>query len=182
MGREWVHSAQRIETRLQIAITAPTGVRLVTSAVVLCALTLTAMHASAQKLPPTSRTVFKCEVEGKTVYTDAPCLGAQTVNVEPTRGLDKSTGRERVGADVQREKQREIFADAIRPITGMSAKQLDTYGRRMKLTPEAQRECSRLDSGIAASEKAEKDAKGSAAGDVQSQLLVQRRRFRELGC
>lgn len=158
------------------------GIRLAASLVLMFALALTQAQVLAQKLPPTSRTVFKCEVDGKTIYSDAPCLGAQKIDVEPTRGLNKSTGRERAGADVQRERRREIQAEALRPLTGMNAKQLDTYGRRMKLTPDAQRECRRLDSGIAASEKAEKGATGQAAGDVQSQLLDQRRRFRELGC
>ena len=44
------------------------------------------------KLPPTSRTVYKCQEGAKTVYSDEPCLGAQRINVEPTRGLDKSSG------------------------------------------------------------------------------------------
>ena len=57
----------------------------------------------AQKLSPVSRTVFKCQVAGKTVYSDSPCLGAKQIDVEPTRGLNQTSGRVRVGADVARE-------------------------------------------------------------------------------
>jgi hypothetical protein len=70
----------------------------------------------AQKLPSPSREVFRCEVDGKVAYSDAPCLGAQKVNVEPTRGLDASSGQRRIGADVRREQVNEAFADALRPL------------------------------------------------------------------
>ena len=62
------------------------------------------VNAQAPKLPNPSRTVFKCQVAGKVVYSDDPCLGAQRIDVQPTRGLDKSSGRQKSGADVDREK------------------------------------------------------------------------------
>ena len=139
-------------------------------------------QAYSQKLPPTSRSVFKCEVAGKVVYSDAPCLGAQKIDVEPTRGLSKTSGREQVGNDVRREQHREMFAEAVRPLTGMDAKQLDVQGRRMKLTADAQRECRRLDAEIPVAEKQEKLVKQPALTDVQAQLFRMRRSFREQGC
>jgi len=139
-------------------------------------------QAYAQKFPSTSRSVFKCEVAGRVVYSDAPCLGAQKIDVEPTRGLSKTSGREQVGNDVRREQNREIVADALHPLTGMDAKQLDVQGRRMKLTADAQLECRRLDAEIPAAEKQEKLVKQQALADVQAQLLRMRRSFRELGC
>lgn len=139
-------------------------------------------QAYSQKLPPPSRTVFKCEVAGKVSYSDSPCLGAQKIDVEPTRGLNKMSGRELLGNDVRREQNREMFADAIRPITGMDAKQLDVQGRRMKLTADAQRECRHLDAEIPVAEKQEKLVKQQALADVQAQLFRMRRSFRELGC
>jgi hypothetical protein len=151
-------------------------------AAVMAVFSFVAIPAHAQKLPPTSRSVFKCEVAGKTVYSDAPCLGAQKIDVEPTRGLSKSSGRELVGSDVRREQNREIFADAIRPITGMDSKQLDAEGRRMKLNPDAQRECRRLDTEIPAAEQEEKRSKQPALADVQTRLFQMRRSFREQGC
>lgn len=145
-------------------------------------LAFASMQTYAQKLPPTSREVFKCVVAGKTVYSDAPCLGAQKIDVEPTWGLSKSSGREQVGNDVRHEQYREMFADVVRPLTGMDAKQLDVQGRRMKLAMTAQWECRRLDVDIQAAEKEEKRVKQPALDDVQAQLLRMRRSFRELSC
>ena len=150
--------------------------------VMLGALVFVTGHAFAQRLPPPSRTVFKCEVAGKTVYSDSPCLGAKKVDVEPTRGVSKLSGRERIGPDVRREQYHETMADALRPLTGMDAKQLDTYGRRMKLIPDDQQECRQLDLRMPAAENEEKLAKGRALQDVQASLFHMRRRFREVGC
>lgn len=80
-----------------------------------------AASAQTRGLPNPWRTVYKCSINGKVVYTDDPCLGAQKVDVEPTRGLNKSTGRELSGADVSRERRRETFAEGVKPITGMTA-------------------------------------------------------------
>jgi hypothetical protein len=141
------------------------------------------VHASAaQSLPPPSRTVFKCEVDGKVVYSDSPCLGATKVDVEPTRGADKSTGKARVGADVQRERQREALVEAIKPVTGMNAKQFDVASRRMKLTAEAQTDCRKLDVQIPAAEADELKAIGPDRQVVQVRLLTMRQQFRELRC
>ena len=136
----------------------------------------------SQKLPPVSRTVFKCQVAGKSVYSDAPCLGAKQINIEPTRGLNQTSGRVQTGADVAREHNREILADAVRPLTGMDAKQLAVAGRRHKLGPEAQSECPRLDADLSAAQLAEKKASSADLKDVQMQLFQLRLRFRDLGC
>lgn len=136
----------------------------------------------AQKLPPVSRTVFKCQIAGKTVYSDAPCLGAQQINVEPTRGLDQSSGRRQMGSDVMNERGREAFAEAVKPLTGMDAKQLAVQGRRSKLSSESQQECRRLDGDIASTQQDEKAAAGPDLKDVQAKLFQKRLRFRELGC
>ena len=136
----------------------------------------------AQKLPPVSRTVFKCQVAGKTVYSDAPCLGAQQIDVEPTRGLDQLSGRRHVGADVMNEQGREALAEAVRPLTGMDAKQLAVQGRRSKLSSDALHECRRLDTDMAAVKQDEKVASGAELSDVQVKLFQMRKRFKELGC
>lgn len=137
---------------------------------------------SAQSLPSPSRTVFKCDVGGKVTYSDSPCLGAQKIDLEPTRGVSKLSGAERIGADVRREQNRELIAEAIRPITGKDAKQLDILGRRMKLSPEAQRECQQLDTVIPAAEVREKASTGTALHDAQVEIYKMRTRFRELHC
>ena len=138
--------------------------------------------AFAQKLLPPSRTVYKCNVAGKIVYSDSPCLGAEKIEIEPTRGLSNSSGHEQLGADVRRERQREDFAEAIKPLTGLNAKQLDVQGRRMKLSSNAQQECRALDKSTAASELDEKRASKQELLSIQAHLLSLRKRYRELGC
>lgn len=149
------------------------------------ALICTAMVATlgqAQKLPPVSRTVFKCQVAGKTVYSDAPCLGAQQIDVEPTRGLNQTSGKKRVGTDVIQEQFREAYADGIKPLTGMDAKQLSVQHRRGGLSPDAQKECRRLDGGISDAQQNEKNATQSDLKGVQMKLYQLRKRFQELKC
>lgn len=132
-----------------------------------------------QPTPPPSRTVYKCEVGGKVHYSDSPCVGAQKVDVTPTRGLNKSTGRELTGSDVRREVFREQLSDAVRPITGMNAQQLDQAGRRMKLSSEAQVACLQLDQALPLAEQAAQGA--SALKAQQLELFKLRKRYRELG-
>lgn len=131
----------------------------------------------AQTLSLPSRSVYKCSANGKTTYSDAPCLGGQRLDIEPTRGVG---GRE--GRDVQQERHREMFAEALRPLTGMNAKQLDLHGRRMKLSPEAQHECRVLDAQTPPTERDEAQATGQRREILKVNLLNLRQRQRELRC
>ncbi|MFG6429801.1 DUF4124 domain-containing protein [Roseateles sp. LYH14W] len=137
--------------------------------------------ANAQRLPATSRTVFKCEAAGKVVYSDEPCPAAKRLEIEPTRGLT-TTGKEGKGADVRHEIHREQLAEAVRPITGMNATQYEVARKRVYLAPEVRRECARLDASMASSEARERAANGRELAEVQSDLLRQRNRFKELKC
>jgi hypothetical protein len=116
-------------------------------------LILASLHAAsasiAQSLPAPSRTVYKCNVNGKMLYSDSPCLGAERLEIEPSRGVGRTTG-----PDVQRERNKEMLAEAIRPLTGMNAKQFEVQSRRIKLTAAAQRECQALDVDLPAKEQA----------------------------
>ncbi len=136
----------------------------------------------AQTLPPPSRTVFKCDVAGKVVYSDSPCLGATKIDVEPTRGANQTTGKELTGADVRRERQREGLAEAVRPITGMDAQQFNVAANRTKLTSEAQGKCRKLDTQIPAAEADATKAIGLENPDAQVRLLKLRQQFRDLRC
>jgi hypothetical protein len=138
-------------------------------------------YVTAQELPPPSRTVFKCRHDGKIVYSDSPCLGAEKIDVEPTRGVSVS-GKPKTGPDVQREIQREGFANAIKPLTGMDAKQFDAFGRRLQLSANAQRQCSELDKGIPMLEQEEARTPAADIANVQQRLFVARKRYRELRC
>ncbi|TYC60722.1 DUF4124 domain-containing protein [Zoogloea oleivorans] len=148
----------------------------------LTALLLVTSHANAQSLPPPTKTVFRCEEGGKIVYSDAPCLGARKIDVEPTRGVSKLSGKERIGSTVQHELRREQIAEAVRPLSGMNPQQFDTFGRRQSLSSAAQRECLRLDEQVMAAERDEHGAKGPVLADIQARLFGLRKRFRELGC
>ena len=137
---------------------------------------------SAQTLHAPSRTLFKCQQHGKITYSDSPCLGAEKLEVEPTRGVNKLSGKERIGPDVRHELHREQFAEAIRPLTGMSAKQFEVAVRRTYLPGTAQQECRRLDQDLASTESEEKHTVQPVLRDVQARLFLLRQRFRELRC
>ena len=140
------------------------------------------LFAQSTTLPAPSRTVYKCTVEGKVVYTDDPCVGAKLVNVEPTRGLNKSSGRELTGRDVARERQTEQLAEAIKPITGLTPQQFEVQRSRVYLAPEVKSECDRLDRGITQAETQERAEPAETRPAVQRQLFAYRKRHRELRC
>ncbi len=138
--------------------------------------------AFAQKLQKPSRDVFKCEENGKIVYSDAPCLGAARVNVEPTRGLDTMSGKKKTGADVRRERLNESTAEALRPIFNETAQQRATRHHRFKLSASAKQQCAQLDARIPSLERAERGSKGSDLAGLQQNLLGARQQYRSLGC
>ena len=143
---------------------------------------LASTTVAAQSLPPPSRTVYKCEDGKRTYYTDSPCLGAKKVDVEPTRGLNKSSGKELTGQDVQREKNNELAANALRPILSETPEQRATRHRRFKLEPQAKAECARLDTRIPRLVDQEKSATREQLPAVQRELLSMRIRFHDLRC
>ena len=138
--------------------------------------------AGAQSLPPPSRTVFKCQQDGKVIYSDAPCLGAERLAVEPTRGLDSQTGRPRMGEDVRRERHNEQVSEALRPIFGESPQQRAVRLRRARLPASAQGVCRQLDRDIPAAEAAERKAQGDGRAGIQARLLELRRQYLSSGC
>jgi hypothetical protein len=137
---------------------------------------------SAQTLHAPSRTLFKCQDQGKITYSDSPCLGAEKMEVEPTRGVNKLSGKTRIGPDVQNEIHREMFAEAVRPLTGLNAKQFEVQARRYQLSGTVQQECRRLDQDLASAEAEEKRTTKNALHEVQARLFLMRQRFRELRC
>ncbi|MCV2360044.1 DUF4124 domain-containing protein [Paucibacter sp. TC2R-5] len=145
-------------------------------------LAVAASSIAAQSLPPPSRTVYKCE-EGKNVhYSDSPCLGGKKVDVAPTSGINKSTGQERIGHDVQREKHNELMADALRPIINETPEQRATRHKRFNLVPSAKADCARLDNLIPKLEGQERSAAPQTISTVQRELLAAREKFHNLRC
>jgi hypothetical protein len=150
--------------------------RVVSDRIVLGALlALAAFAASAQ-------VVYKCKSSGSVVYSNEPCLGAKVVDTTPTQGLDKSSGRSVKGADVSRSETRKAFADAIKPLTGMDAAQLDQAGKRQKLETKGQRECAVLDRQLPAQVRDARASDKTVAARAEIVLFESRKRFRELGC
>ena len=137
---------------------------------------------SGQSLSPPSRTVYKCDSGGKVVYSDSPCIGAQRVDVEPTRGMNKSSGTERVGADVRNERTNEAIANALRPVFNESADQRAKRHRRAKLTPAVQAQCRGLDDAIANAEAREMAAPQSERAGAQKALYALRLQHGQLKC
>lgn len=146
------------------------------------AIALAVGQALAQKLPAPSRTVFKCERGGKVVYSDAPCLGAQRIDVEPTRGLNKNSGTEKIGNDVRQERQNEQMAEAMKPIFGESAQERAKRHARVKLSPDARLKCDELDNDILAAETQEAISSSTTLASTQTSLFRMRRQYRELQC
>lgn len=150
--------------------------------VALIGFALAASVAVAQPLPPASRTVYRCEVGGRVIYTDTPCVAAKRVDVEPTRGLDASSGRTRVGADVRLEQQRERNAELFKPLTGMDAPALDRETRRLRLSPPDRMACRALDRDIPAAEAAESRAGPQSLPAAQRRLFQLRAEWQRRGC
>ncbi len=148
----------------------------------LAAAGLLALGAAAQTLPPPSRTVWRCDAGGRTVYSDVPCPGAAKVDVEPTRGMNRLGGNERIGRDVQRERVDEAYAEVLRPLTGLDARQREVRARRMRLAPEAQRGCADLDRDLPRAEAAAKAAAAPERPAAAQSLYELRARFHRLGC
>ena len=138
--------------------------------------------AQSTTLPAPSRTVFKCTVGGKVAYSDEPCVGAQRVNVEPTRGMNKSTGRELTGQDVQRERFNDTLATAMKPLSGMTPAETAVFHKRFLLAPAARIECYSLDSDISRAEKAESVAEADQRPNAQMKLFKLRKRAVDLRC
>lgn len=129
-----------------------------------------------------AQTVYKCQSQGSVVYSNEPCLGAQIVDTTPTQGLDKSSGKSRKGADVSRAENSKMMADALKPLTGMDAAQLETFGRRQKLEPQVRLECARLDARLPEQTTSARTADKASVTRANVVLFESRKRYRELGC
>ena len=148
----------------------------------LCCALLFSLDPAYAQLPAPGRTIYKCQVKGKVSYSDEPCIGAQRLDVVPSRGADRLSGTARSGKDVAAEIRSEQFAASIRPLTGMTPAQLATATRRHHLSAGAKRECGLLESVIIESEQAEQGPRSPMMESVQQDLFILRKRYKKLGC
>ena len=133
-------------------------------------------------MPAPSRTIYKCEVDDKIAYTDKPCLGAQRLDVMPTRGVNKLSGQTRIGADVAREHHQEGMARALKPLAGMNEQQFATETRRYRLDGRSKRECRTLEAAILDNEQRERSGMRDTVDVLQQEILELRQRYHKLGC
>lgn len=132
-------------------------------------------EARTQTLPQPAKHVYRCEQNGKISYSDEPCMGAKRVDVTPTRGMDKWTGEQRTGPDVNREKSNEQMANGLKPIFGETPEQRETRHRRARLTGSEKMECMQLDSEM-------RKAEGTNTETTDEALYQMRKRYRALKC
>lgn len=129
--------------------------------------------------------IYKCERDGKTTFTDEPCVGAKRIEVQPTQGLDKWSGQSKKGADVRKEEYRRLWDDSMRPLTGpvdhqQMNRRRDRYAKH--LTPAEHTECERLDKTMRDLEAQEAAAQADDLNKLQADLFKQRARYRSLKC
>jgi hypothetical protein len=157
-------------------------IRVATRAGLLVMLLPSDLVSAQSQLPAPSRTIYQCKTNGTVSYSDEPCVGAQRIDASPARGISHLSGSPKVGKDVANEIQREQFATAVQPLTGMTPSQLATASRRNALAPAARRECNQLEPAILDLEQAEKRADAAAIKSIQLDLYVLRKRYRKLVC
>lgn len=138
--------------------------------------------AAQSQLPAPNRTIYKCQVKGTVSYSDEPCVGAQRLDVVPTRGADRLSGSKRIGSDVANEIRSEQFAHAVKPLTGMSPSQFATATRRHHLDAASQSECRQLEAAILTSEQAERSAGAGMMESIRQDLFSLRKRYKKLRC
>lgn len=129
--------------------------------------------------PPT---VYRCDSGGKIVYSAAPYVGGKVIDVTPTRGADKMTGRSIKGSDVQREKYRTMVDDTTRRLHGLSHEEMDVMRRRQKLSSADQAQCASLDRQVPVLQAQTVNVVGSAKGQAEVKLYQARKRGFDLKC
>ena len=81
---------------------------------------------------------------------------------------------------MQRERNREQVAEAVRPLTGMSPTQLDTARSRFYLSASAKAQGASLDRSLVSAEAQERVASSREKPALQADLLASRQRYKEL--
>jgi len=129
--------------------------------------------------PPT---VYRCESNGKVSYSDEPCVGAKAIEVTPTQGADKMTGRSRKGKEVQRDEYHTALNTATRPLHGRSHEDMEVLRRRFKLSSADQMQCASLDLQLPDLEEQASSSSGPGKGRADVALYQARKRAFDLKC
>src|SRR6218665_1642293 len=134
-----------------------------------------------------SNTVYRCEQGGKVIYTDEPCMNAKEVDVTPTEGMNKWSGKERVAPALQNrqatELRRKELGKALRPLTGQDDEKWQESLKHESRPAETRNECRRLDNLIPAlKESAAGAARSGDKQNAETALYNARNRFKDLKC
>ena len=103
-------------------------------------------------------------------------MGAKVIDATPNQGVDKMSGQSRKGADVQRAETNNAFDDALKPLTGRSRGEMEVLRHRVRLPPQDQAECARLDRQMPVLEG------GASTSEAEVRLYQIRKRFFDLKC
>lgn len=127
--------------------------------------------------------VYKCTSgNGKVLYSNEPCVGAERIDATASRGFNKSTGVVLKGTDVQNEEHKELMERFVQSVAGKQWR-MDTAKKRQFLRVDDKAKCEMLDYQIERLEKQEKASKGKPElRDVQIELFQKRKAFREIDC
>ena len=118
------------------------------------------------------------------MFSDEPCLGAKRVDVQPTQGMDKWSGKSRKGEEVRRNEHHRQLDKVTRPLHGRTHEEMNVQRRRTgnHLTPAEHARCAVLDQRLKTHEAREQDVAGESLARTQQGLLELRREYRALGC
>lgn len=98
----------------------------------------------------TAGPVYKCTVNGKTSYSDEPCMNAKEVDVTPTEGINSMTGSQAKSAEqLSRDMtkiRREALSKALAPIASVTPEDFEREAKRANLPAADKQECKTLDS------------------------------------
>ena len=136
------------------------------------ALTLCVVVGAANAGPASNNIAYKCTINGKTSYSDAPCADAKVVDTTPTDGLNSMSGKKVWTPEAQRKHFEKGFDEAIKPMTGKSHEEMNVMRRRLKHEPAAKKRCYELDDEIPALER----------GTDKDRLLNARTEYYRLKC
>lgn len=127
--------------------------------------------------------VYKCTSEnGKVLYSNEPCVGAERIDATASRGFNKSSGRVLKGNSVQKEEADQMIERSAQITLGREWK-LEKARKRQFLRFDDKAKCEKLDYDIDRLERLEKASKGKPElRDVQIELFEKRTAFREIDC
>ena len=122
-------------------------------------------------------TVFRCEVEGRVLYTDSPCPRAERVDTIRVPGPRLHSPRLHSPQAVTAS-----WEAAESPLRVTDARSYGWDPRTHRFAQPEKAECPHLAQRMALVEAEERTATAASIGLIQERLSVQRQRFRELGC